>query len=105
MPAPPRIGGYNAGMKRRKRKASRIPLEEVESLLFGDGLALADYFLCSDSVMCWRRNWDNSVIPFAVLIDEDALAEACVNYLRGRGVAEYASRADIPKTPLAGSDQ
>ena len=91
-------------MVRRKRKPSRIPLEEVETLLFGDGLILADYFLCSDSIMRWHRNWDNSVSPLVVLIEEDALADACLTYLRQRGVVEYASRADIPKTPLTGAD-
>lgn len=83
---------------KRGRKSSRIPVAEIEETLFTDGNALGDFFICSDMPMCWSRLGE-TVHPFVIVIEEDALAAACVDYLRAHGVAEFESAAEIPAPP------
>jgi hypothetical protein len=71
---------------------------EIEAVLFADGLALADYFLVDGMPMFWGK-LGGIISPWAQVIEDNALGCACVEYLRERRVNEYASLADVPPPP------
>lgn len=82
------------------RKPPQIPVSEIEDTLFHYSPELSGLFICGGMPMFWGQLGEE-VCPFAIVIDERALATACVDYLRAHGVPEYASAADIPSAPSA----
>ena len=66
----------------------------VEAELFAHGMQLGDYFLVDGMPMFWGELGD-ARMPWAVVIEDDVLAQACVEYLRRHGVKEYTNIGEI----------
>lgn len=64
------------------RTSSLIPVSEIEATLFHYSPELSGFFIWDGMSMVWSQLGE-AVYPFAIVIEEDALATACVDYLRG----------------------
>jgi hypothetical protein len=73
-----------------------ISVERIEGTLFSNGLERDDYFLVDDAPMFWG-DLGGVTYPWFNLIEDDALSRACSEYLRSRGVKEYAKLSDVPR--------
>ena len=73
-----------------------ISVERIEAVLLADGRSPDDYFLVDGAPMFWGR-LGGYAYPLYQLIEDDALSRACIEYLRKRGVKEYASPADVSR--------
>ena len=68
---------------------------KIEATLAHGGLAADDHFIVDGGVFFWAYLGE-SPMTFLLHIEDGALNKACVEYLRGRGVREYASIRDVP---------
>jgi hypothetical protein len=75
-----------------------ISVERIEATLFASGLELGDYFLVDGAPMFWGE-LGGVMYPWFNLVEDDGLSRACIEYLRERGVKEYANLSDVPQPP------
>jgi hypothetical protein len=73
-----------------------ISVEQIEEVLLADGRKPDDYFIVDGAPMFWGR-LGGYAYPLYNLIEDDALSRACIEYLRERGVKEYASLTDVSR--------
>jgi hypothetical protein len=86
-------------MRGRMGGMEPISVEQIEAVLLADGRKPDDYFLVGGAPMFWGR-LGGYVCSLYNLIENDALYGACIEYLRERGVKEYANPADVSLPPV-----
>jgi hypothetical protein len=75
--------------------------EDIIAMLTGGGVALGDWFIVGDHTIAHPSDCG---IYGALLIEDDAAAESCLDFLRRRGAREFASLAEVIQAGLANSE-
>jgi len=73
---------------------ARISDVEIERQLFHSGATLEHYVLVDGEMRLWSEY--NGAPQLCRFLNSDALGDACVAYLRARGVREYERPEDVP---------
>jgi hypothetical protein len=68
----------------------------IHKLLTEEGLSISDYFIVDDLIM-YLSEFSGRTTPMAFVIEDDALAHACVDYLREKGIKEFDSWDEFEK--------
>ena len=66
----------------------------IHKLLTEDGCSLTDYFIVDDLIMSLSE-LNGETTPMALVIEDDALMQACIDYLRENGIRQFDSVDDF----------
>jgi hypothetical protein len=76
---------------------ARRSIERIEAVFLAGGRRPEDYFLV-DGVPTFCGRLRAYAHPLYSLIEDDTLSRACAEYLRQRGVKEYAGPTDVSRS-------
>ena len=62
----------------------------IKEFLTQDGCSVADYYIVGGLIM-YLSELDGELTPMALVIEEDDLLEACIDYLIEKGVKQFNS--------------
>jgi hypothetical protein len=68
----------------------------INKLLIEDGSSITDYFIVDDLIMCLSE-FNGKLTPMAFVIEDDDLMQACVDYLREKGIKQFDSEYEFEK--------
>jgi hypothetical protein len=66
----------------------------INKLLIEDGSSITDYFIVDDLIMCLSE-FNGKLTPMALVIEDDDLMQACVDYLREKGIKQFDSEYEF----------
>lgn len=66
----------------------------INKLLIEDGSSITDYFIVDDLIMCLSE-FNGKLTPMAFVIEDDDLMQACVDYLREKGIKQFDSEYEF----------
>ena len=70
--------------------------EEIREALSHQGVGLDDYFLLDDTIMyLGHMEGEDIATPFALVIEDDLLWEACRDFLAARGARRFRSWSEF----------
>jgi hypothetical protein len=68
----------------------------IHSILVDEGCSLADYFIV-DGLIMNLSTLDDKIVPMAFVIEDEALNEACIDYLKEKGAKQFDSMEEVQK--------
>jgi hypothetical protein len=68
----------------------------IHSILVDEGCSLADYSIV-DGLIMNLSTLDDKIVPMAFVIEDEALNEACIDYLKEKGAKQFDSMEEVQK--------
>ena len=72
----------------------RYSTSYIHRFLTEEGLSITDYFICNGLIMNLSE-FDGKPTPMALVIEDDALNQACIDYLREKGARQFDSMDEL----------